>query len=440
MIEIFRKWYSRNFSVSGTAELALLLVCSFICVYYFMWLFGPVVVALCLAYCLDWFVRLLETKAHISRQIGAPITMLLFIGIAAGIVVFVAPRIVNQGTQFYSNLVLYSQDTVQKARQEAKEAQEQASADGSPVDEREKSEIAADALDGVLADKLYTFVEPLPDPWPTMLSKSQLQNYIHSLRIMMMANLASILKNQVMPSVVNVMSGIVYIIIVPIFMYLMLSNKETLQRRVRRYVMPRNSAVIDDFWPKINSQLESYINGSLLHIAISACANGLLFWAFGLNYAVLLGVAMGFSVVIPYVGAVLVGVPVVLIAAVQFGLSAYLGWFLAAYILLQLADSYVLTPALFSKTMDLDAFSILLAIMVFGSLWGFWGVFFSIPLARFIDTLISQWPRVHHNHNAHVERAREPSSQRHYYAKERGASGKERRTPLRQNRAEINRN
>ncbi|MDD7023099.1 MAG: AI-2E family transporter [Aeromonadales bacterium] len=406
MIEIFRKWYRRNFSVPGTAEFALLLIACFACVYWFMWLFGPVVVALCMAYCLDWFVRLLERRLRMGRRLAAAATMVVFIGVAAGIVVFVAPRIVNQGTQFYSNMVLYSQDTVQKARQEAQEAREQAGADGTPADAREQSEIAADALDGVLADKLYTFIEPLPDPWPTMLSQTALQNYIHSLRIMLMSNLASILKNQVMPSVVNVMSWTVYAIIVPIFMFLMLANKEMLQRRVRRYVMPRNSAVIDDFWPKINSQLESYINGSLLHIAISACANGLLFWAFGLNYAVLLGVAMGFSVVIPYVGAVLVGIPVVLIAAVQFGLSAYLGWFFAAYILLQLLDSYALTPVLFSKTMDLDAFSILLAIMVFGTLWGFWGVFFSIPLARFIDTLISQWPRVHSNHGHHGRQER----------------------------------
>ncbi|MGN0909059.1 MAG: AI-2E family transporter, partial [Succinivibrio sp.] len=270
MIEIFRKWYRRNFSVPGTAEFALLLIACFACVYWFMWLFGPVVVALCLSYCLDWLVRLLVSKARMGRRLAAAATMVLFIGTVAGVVVFVAPRIVNQGTQFYSNLVLYSQDTVQKARQEAQEAQQQASADGEPADAREQSEIAADALDGVLADKLYAFVEPLPDPWPSMLSQSQLQNYIHSLRIMLMANLASILKNQVMPSVVNVMSWTVYAIIVPIFMFLMLANKETLQRRVRRYVMPRNSAVIDDFWPKINSQLESYINGSLLHIVISA--------------------------------------------------------------------------------------------------------------------------------------------------------------------------
>jgi putative permease len=417
MIEIFRNWYRRNFSVPGTAEFALLLLCCFAIVYWFMWLVGPVVVALCLAYCLDWVVRLLERRVHMGRRLASAVTMVLFIGLAAGIVVFVAPRIVNQGTQFYSNLVLYSQDTVQKAKQEAQEARDQAAADGMPADSREQSEIAADALDGVLADKLYTFIEPLPDPWPTMLSQSQLRNYIHSLRITLMANMASILKNQVMPSVVNVMSWTVYCIIVPIFMFLMLANKDMLLRRVRRYMLPRNSTVIDDFWPKINSQLESYINGSLLHIFISAVANGVLFWAFGLNYAVLLGVAMGFSVIIPYVGAVLVGIPVVLIAAVQFGMTAYCAWFFAAYIVLQLLDSYALTPVLFSKTMDLDAFSILLAIMVFGTLWGFWGVFFSIPLARFIDTLISQWPRAHthqHRRNGPDQRRQQPYSRPPY--------------------------
>ncbi len=389
MISIFRAWYRRNFSAPGTVELALLLAACFILVYWFMWLFGPIIVALCLAYCLDWAVRFLERRFHLKRKWAAALTMLAFIGIAAGIVVFLAPRVVNQGTEFYNNIMLYGQDTAQQA-EEAPAAQQGQQDAAVPEN---SGQAYADTFDAAVAQKLYTFVEPLPDPWPSMLTPQTLKNYVHSARVFIMANLASILKKQIMPSVVNAMSWAVYMIIVPIFMFLMLANKQALQRRVVKYLLPSNTVLIKVLWPKLNSQLESYINGSLMHIAISALANCLLFWAFGLNYGTLLGVCMGFSVVIPYVGAVLVGVPVLLIAAVQFGFVPFLGWFLAAWLVLQLADSYALTPLLFSKTMDLDAFSILLSIMVFGTLWGFWGVFFSIPLARFIATLITQWPR-----------------------------------------------
>ena len=67
-------------------------------------------------------------------------------------------------------------------------------------------------------------------------------------------------------------------------------------------------------------------------------------------------------------------------------------WVAVVYLIIQVLDSNVLTPALFSKAMNLDAFSILAAIFIFGGLWGFWGVFFSIPLATFIRTIIVNWP------------------------------------------------
>ena len=127
----------------------------------------------------------------------------------------------------------------------------------------------------------------------------------------------------------------------------------------------------------------------------------------GLNYALLLGVGVGLSVVIPYVGAVIITVPVLLVSVFQFGMSTSLVWVFAVYIIIQILDSNVLTPLLFSKAMNLDAFSILSAILIFGGLWGFWGVFFSIPLATFIRTLIVNWPSTDENGNRIVDKTKE---------------------------------
>lgn len=381
MISLFKNWYRRNFSAPGTVEFALVLIAIFVIIYFFMWLVGPLVVALCLAYVLDWGVKWCERRFSIGRTCASTLVMALFIGVCVGIMLFVAPRVVKQGADFYDALVLYSQDTMQQ----------NADADSEGI---EGSALSGSALDAAVARKIYTFVEPLPDPLPTMLSTEHLENFSRNVRTSLMSNTAQILKTQVMPSVVNAMSWIINLIIVPIFMYLMLVNKHTLQRRLVKYLLPSERSLMWTFWPKLNAQMHSYVNGSLLHIVISGVANCVLFWAFGLQYTVLLGVAMGFSVVIPYVGAVLVGVPVLIFGTLQFGFDWILLWFVLAWLVLQMADSYVLTPLLFSKTMNLDAFSILCAILIFGTLWGFWGVVFSIPLARFIDTIISQWPRV----------------------------------------------
>ena len=174
----------------------------------------------------------------------------------------------------------------------------------------------------------------------------------------------------------------------------MLANKYALQKRVLTYILPNRQNIIKEFWPSINSQIAGYIRGKVVHIIVIAIANTLAFKIMGLNYGTLLGAGVGLSVVVPYVGAVLIGVPVILVAMLQFGFSMTLVWVLGVYVIIQLLDSNVLTPMLFSKALNLDAFSILAAILIFGGLWGFWGVFFAIPLATLIKTIISRWPSV----------------------------------------------
>jgi putative permease len=63
---------------------------------------------------------------------------------------------------------------------------------------------------------------------------------------------------------------------------------------------------------------------------------------------------------------------------------------------LQLLDGFVLVPLLFSEVVNLHPISIILAVLIFGSLWGLWGVFFAIPLATFVKALVVSWPREPH--------------------------------------------
>jgi putative permease len=63
------------------------------------------------------------------------------------------------------------------------------------------------------------------------------------------------------------------------------------------------------------------------------------------------------------------------------------------YTLIQVIDSNVLVPLIFSEAVSLHPVAIIAALLVFGDLWGFWGIFFAIPLATLISAVISVWPR-----------------------------------------------
>ena len=64
-----------------------------------------------------------------------------------------------------------------------------------------------------------------------------------------------------------------------------------------------------------------------------------------------------------------------------------------AYLVIQALDGNVLVPLLFSEVVDLHPIAIIVAVLVFGGIWGFWGVFFAIPLATVVQSVLKAWPR-----------------------------------------------
>jgi putative permease len=77
---------------------------------------------------------------------------------------------------------------------------------------------------------------------------------------------------------------------------------------------------------------------------------------------------------------------------VQFGWSWDFGWVMLAYGVIQALDGNVLVPVLFSEAVDLHPVAIIVAVLAFGGIWGFWGVFFAIPLASLIKAVLTAWP------------------------------------------------
>ncbi|MBQ2381770.1 MAG: AI-2E family transporter, partial [Succinivibrio sp.] len=301
-----------------------------------------------------------------SRTVASSVTMLFFIGLSVSVLVFVVPKLLQQGSQFYQTLQSISAQNISTEKGED--------------------------FDSIVTSNILLFVDNLPDPLPSMMTEGEIKDLVNKARLALISNVSNIFNNQIMPSVVNVMSFLVYLVIVPIFTFLMLSNKPQLQSRFVTYILPSNQRIIHEFWPQLTKQIEGYMRGKLIHITIVSIVNTVAFMLFGLHYAILLGIGVGLSVVIPYVGAVLITIPILLVSVFQFGVCSTLVWLFVVYIIIQLLDSNVLTPMLFSKAMNLDAFSILASILIFGGLWGFWGVFFSIPLATFIRTIIVNWP------------------------------------------------
>jgi putative permease len=142
----------------------------------------------------------------------------------------------------------------------------------------------------------------------------------------------------------------------------------------------------------MNTQMANYVRGKAIEMLIVGCVSYVAFLILGLNYAALLALLVGLSVIVPFVGAFLVTIPIAMVAYLQWGWGGDLFLLLGVYAIIQALDGNVLVPLLFSEAVNLHPVAIILAVILFGGFWGFWGVFFSIPLATLVKALYNAWP------------------------------------------------
>jgi putative permease len=245
-------------------------------------------------------------------------------------------------------------------------------------------------LPGMLA-KWQTLLLLLPERYPHLVSDEQVLQAIEVARgeIGKFGQWALTFSLSSLPLLVNIM---IYLVLVPILVFFFLKDRQMIGEWVRGY-LPRERALITRVAHEMNRQIANYIRGKVIEIFICGGVTYIAFVVLELNYAALLALLVGISVVVPYVGAVVVTVPVFLIALFQWGWSDQFIYLMAVYGIIQTLDGNVLVPLLFSEAVNLHPVAIICAVLLFGGLWGFWGVFFAIPLATLFKAVLDAWPR-----------------------------------------------
>lgn len=192
-----------------------------------------------------------------------------------------------------------------------------------------------------------------------------------------------------LPLVITMM---IYLIVVPILVFFFLKDKDKIFDAIGGF-LPHNRSLMTSVWVEMNLQFANYIRGKVLEIFIVGGVTYMAFVFLRLDYAALLAILVGLSVVIPYIGAVIVTIPVTVIALFQFGLADGFYYVMIAYLVIQVLDGNVLVPLLFSEVVNLHPIVIIVSVLFFGGIWGVWGVFFAIPLATLIKAVFTAWPR-----------------------------------------------
>jgi putative permease len=330
MIEHLSNIFKKVFNNEETVTFALIIIVALVVFSFFASVLTPFIISIIVAYLLVGLQKKIQTF-NISAGMAGILAFAIFIIIGAAMFTWLIPLIYVQLQSFVLDIPR-------------------------------------------LFNEFLNFVSTMPTTFPELVDSDQISIFFQAVS----SELSSITQNIVKSSIAGIQSAItvlIFVILFPILVYFFLFDRKNIIEGFLK-VLPGDRVMLT----------------KVFEIFIVGVAAAILFASFGLNYSALLAVLVGISVLIPYVGAFAVTIPLVIIGLLQFGLGTEFYLLIGLYLLLQFLDGYLLVPIIFSEAVELHPIVIILAVFIFGSLFGFWGVFFSIPLATFIKAVWNAWP------------------------------------------------
>lgn len=232
----------------------------------------------------------------------------------------------------------------------------------------------------------------LPQKFPQFFTEENVLSFFNDMSNSLALFSKNLFSTQLFTSLILILTFLVYFILVPILTFFLLKDKKIILNWMGTF-LPRNKQIIQDIWAEVDVQIGNYIRGKFTEIIVIWLMCLLVFYYFDLQYWLLLSFMVGLSVLIPYIGATLVTIPIVFVAYMQFGLGSSFYWVMGLYCIIQILDANIVVPIIFSEAVNIHPVAIVAAVLVFGGLWGFWGVFLAIPLATLVKAILEAWRR-----------------------------------------------
>ena len=348
MINTLKHWYEQHLTHKESVILVIIMASTFLLLATIGDVLMPVLVALILAYLMQGVADRFMVWG-LNEMLALTGATLLFVGVFLGFTVGIAPLVWRQ----LGGLIREAPAMVEAVQ----------------------AEVA-----GLIAQ------------YPTMIEQAPIDELMSTLQAQA-ASFGQAVLGFGLSSIPGVLTFAIYMVLIPLMVFFFLKDREVILKWVLSF-LPNDRPQLDQIGRAMNVQIANYVRGKGIEITIIGAVSYAAFTTFDLNYTALLALLVGLSVIVPYIGAFLVTIPVMLVALFQFGLTGDFYWVVGLYMLIQVLDGNVLVPLLFSEAVDLHPVAIIIAVLVFGGLWGVWGVFFAIPLATLCNVLLVSWPRV----------------------------------------------
>lgn len=201
--------------------------------------------------------------------------------------------------------------------------------------------------------------------------------------------LANLVLGSVASSAASVVNIVLLIVIVPVVAFYLLLDWDRLVAKVDALLPRHHAPTIRQVMRDIDRTVAAFVRGMGTVCLIMGAFYAIALMLVGLQFGLVVGVVAGLVTFIPYVGAFLGGALALGLGLFQFwGDWVSLGLVAGIFVAGQMLEGNVITPKLVGRSVNLHPVWLLLALSVFGSLFGFVGMLVAVPLAAAIGVLV----------------------------------------------------
>ncbi len=191
-----------------------------------------------------------------------------------------------------------------------------------------------------------------------------------------------------MSSLGGVISAVAILVIVPVVAFYLLLDWDRMVDQIDRLLPREHAPVLRRLASEIDRALSGFLRGQGLVILILGTWYSIALMIVGLPFGFFIGIMAAVLSFIPYVGVLIGGVTAIGVALFSFwGDPLWIGAVIAIFAIGQVVEGNYLQPKIVGGHVGLHPVWLLLALSVFGALFGFVGMVAAVPLAAALGVL-----------------------------------------------------
>jgi predicted PurR-regulated permease PerM len=191
-------------------------------------------------------------------------------------------------------------------------------------------------------------------------------------------------------------TSLVGLLVIPILAYYVLVEFDQITARLARWIPPRQRSYVLAKAATVDRLVSGFLRGQLLVAATLGVLYAIGFSVIGVDLALGVGLLAGALSLIPYLGSIAALAMASILVLLEFGAGWRLGAVVGWYTVVQLFESFVLTPRVMGQSVGLHPAVVIVALLIGGDLFGFLGLLIAVPAAAIVKVFVAELFELYH--------------------------------------------